>query len=249
MSAILCFLGNINAQDWSIGVNHKTILTRSSSFSKHGFAVFNDQMFTPVGLTLSKEIHPKWRMSFSAMTAERSVVLSYGSFFAFNAPIDEENFKMNIDNDIYILSTALNYKFASFNKLRIQPFLGLSVLLENARGLYQVGFFRSTVFEDETAVVEFSQRLMNEINPYFDLGFEVLIPVFNRVDFGITYIHSRPIFGDYYTQNYDFAQLIGTVNSNASGLRPLPQRYVVNEQFTDRLTLDSFSFSLSYRFK
>jgi len=32
-------------------------------------------------------------------------------------------------------------------------------------------------------------------------------------------------------------------------LQPLPQRYVVNERFTDKLVLDALSFSLSYRFR
>jgi len=31
----------------------------------------------------------------------------------------------------------------------------------------------------KTGVVEFSQRLINEVNPYFDVGIEVVVPVLN----------------------------------------------------------------------
>jgi len=246
---ILCSLSGLSAQDWSIGINHKTILTKSSSFSQHGFAVFNDQVFTPIGIEFTKELNSKIALKLNASTTQRSIEFSFDNFFEFNSPIEREDFDPTVENDIYFFSTALHYEIASYNGFRIRPLMGFSLLLENEEELSQSALFRSKVFEDESAIAEFSQRLINEINPFFDIGIEVVIPVFSRVNLGISYLHSRPIFGAYYTQNYDFAQLIGNFNTTGPGLQPLPQRYVVNERFTDKLVLDTFSFSLSYRFR
>lgn len=246
---LISSFSKISAQDWSIGLNHRTMLTKSSSFSQHGFAIINDQVFTPFGIEFTRVLNPKLALKFSAATTKRNTEFSFDRFFEFNSPIDRENFNPNVENDIYFFSTALHYEIASYNGFRIRPLLGLSLILEKQQDLYQVGFFRSKGFESETGVVEFSQRLINEINPFFDIGIEVVVPLFKRVDLGMSYMHSRPIFGAYYTQNYDFAQLIGLVDSNSLGLTPLPQRYVVNERFTDKLILDTISFSLSYTFR
>lgn len=237
------------AQDWTIGLNQKTILTKSSSFSQHGFAVINDQVFTPLGIELTRNLSPKLAIKFNAATSKRNVELVFDSFFTFDPPSERKDFNSNVENNIYFFSTALHYEVAAQNHFRIRPLLGLSILLEKDQEISQSAFFKSVIFENEIAITEFSQRLINEINPFFDIGFEVLIPVLKRIDLGISYIYSRPIFGAYYTQNFDFAQLIGSFDNTNSGLQLLPQRYVVNERFTDKLVFDSFSFSLSYTFK
>jgi hypothetical protein len=245
----VCYFGNLKAQDWSVGLNHRTILSKSSSFSQHGFAIINDQVFTPFGMEFTRELNPKLALKFNAATTKRTVEFSFDRFFEFERPSERDNFNPTVENDIYFFSTALHYEIASYNGFRIRPLMGFSLLVERDQETYQAGIFLSRGFENETGVVEFSQRLINEVNPYFDVGIEVVVPVFKRIDLGISYIHSRPLFGIYYAQNYDFAQLMGLLPDDPNILSTIPQRYVVNERFNDKLIFDALSFSLSYRFR
>lgn len=246
---IISSFSKIFAQDWSIGLNHRMILTKSSSFSQHGFAIINDQVFTPFGIEVTRDLNPKLALKFSAATTKRTVEFSFENFFEYESPSERQNFNPTIENDIHFFSTALHYEIASHNGFRVRPLLGFSLLIERDQETYQAGVFLSQGFENETGVVEFSQRLINEVNPFFDVGIEVVAPLFKRVDLGLSYMHSRPLFGIYYAQNFDFAQLTGLLPDDPNVLLTIPQRYVVNERFTDKLILDTISFSLSYRFR
>lgn len=247
---ITLVLTNLNthllyAQDWEIGLFNEMIQVEASSYSSsNGLGFANDQILRPIGLSAKKRLSTNYKLELFGSTATRELSFFDEPFYT-QVPLNATNeLKRDYKRRLFFGGVRLHYKVAEYNGFSLSPVVGLSMLYQREHTTFVEGLYSANNNDGEIARLSFSETLLNEANPFVDVGLNLSVPLSKRLQLSISYLYSKPVFGAYYIQTFNSAHGTGTLDATSRGASFTEQPVLDSANIKEKFDLSTLRYSI-----